>query len=48
MSRDRSGFTYHVVCDLSVLPNADRQILALFIGKGRGAPDLEQPAAARR
>lgn len=48
MSRDRSGFTYHVQCDLTVLPNADRQILALFIGKGRGSPDLQPLAAARR
>lgn len=48
MSRDRSGFTYHVQCDLSVLPKADRQILALFIEKGRGAPDLQPPAAAGR
>ena len=48
MSRDRSGFTYHVQCDLSVLPKADRQILALFIEKGRGAPELQQPATAGR
>jgi hypothetical protein len=48
MARDRSGFTYHVQCDLTVLPNSDRQILALFIGKGRGAPDLQPPAAAGR
>ena len=48
MSRDRSGFTYHVQCDLSVLPPADRQILALFIGKGRGSADLRPPAAAAR
>jgi hypothetical protein len=48
MSRDCSGFTYHVVCDLSVLPSADRQILALFIDKGRGAPDLQPPSAATR
>ena len=48
MSRDRSGFTYHVQCDLSVLPSADRQILALFIDKGRGAPDLQPPSAATR
>jgi len=47
-SRDRSGFTYHVQCDLTVLPNADRQILALFIGKGRGSPELRSPAAAGR
>lgn len=45
ISRDRSGFTYHIQCDLGVLPSADRQILALFIAKGRGAPEL-QPAAA--
>jgi hypothetical protein len=48
MSRDRSGFTYHVQCDLTVLPPADRQILALFIGKGRGSADLQPPAAAGR
>ena len=48
MSRDRSGFTYHVQCDLNALPNADRQILALFIGKGRGSPDLHPPAGAGR
>ncbi len=48
MSRDRSGFTYHVQCDLSVLPNPDRQILALFIGKGRGAPELQSPTTAGR
>ena len=48
MSRDRSGFTYHVQCDLSVLPHADRQILALFIGKGRGSVDLQPPAVAGR
>jgi hypothetical protein len=48
MSRDRSGFTYHVQCDLTVLPPADRQILGLFIGKGRGSADLQAPAAAGR
>jgi hypothetical protein len=48
MSRDRSGFTYHIQCDLTVLPNGDRQLLALFIGKGKGAPELNPPAAAGR
>ena len=48
MSRDRSGFTYHVQCDLTALPSADRHILALFIGKGRGSPVLQPPAAAGR
>jgi hypothetical protein len=48
VSRDRSGFTYHVQCDLTGLPHADRQILALFIGKGRGSAELLAPAAAGR
>ena len=30
------------------LDSFDRQILALFIGKGRGAADLHPPAAAGR
>jgi hypothetical protein len=46
ISRDRSGFMYHVQCDLAVLPGPDRQILALFIGKGRGAPNLQPPTTA--
>ena len=46
MERDRSGFTYHVQCDLTVLPNADRHLLALFIAKGKGAPELTAPATA--
>ena len=46
MSRDRSGFTFHVQCDLGALPGADRQIVALFIAKGRGAPQLEPAPAA--
>ena len=48
MERDRSGFTYHIECDLTVLPNVDRQILALFIAKGKGAPELLAPATAGR
>ena len=48
MSRDRSGYTYHVQIDLMALPPADRQILALFIGKGRGSAELRDPAVAGR
>jgi hypothetical protein len=48
VERDRTGFTYHVQCDLSTLPTVDRQILALFIAKGKGAPELTAPATAGR
>jgi hypothetical protein len=48
VERDRSGFTYHVRCDLNALPPADRQIVGLFIAKGRGSPQLLPPVAASR
>lgn len=50
VARDRAGFTYHVQCDLDAMPGADRQIVALFIAKGRGSPQLQPavPVAARR
>jgi hypothetical protein len=48
IARDRTGFTYHVQCDLTALPGADRQILALFIAKGRGSPQLLPAAPASR
>ena len=48
IARDRTGFTYHVQCDLTALPGADRQILALFIAKGRGSPQLLPAVPASR
>ena len=48
VSRDRGGYTYDVRCDLTALPPADRQLLALFIAKGRGSPQLHAPATLTR
>jgi hypothetical protein len=45
MARDKAGFTYHVLCDLNAMPSGDRQLVALFVTKGRGSPQL-QPAPA--
>ena len=43
VARDRAGFTYHLRLDLAALSDADRQIVSLFIFKGRGAPELLPP-----
>jgi hypothetical protein len=38
VEKDRSGYTFHVRLPLTELPGSDRQLISLFIGKGRGAP----------
>ena len=43
VARDRAGFTYHLKLDLAALSDADRQLVSLFIFKGRGAPELLPP-----
>lgn len=43
VARDRAGFTYHLRLDLAALSDADRQLVSLFIFKGRGAPELLPP-----
>ena len=40
IARDRAGYTFDVRCDLGGLAPADAQIVALFIAKGRGSPQL--------
>lgn len=40
MLKDRRGYLYHARIFLSQLAEADRQIIQLFINKGRGAPTL--------
>lgn len=40
--KDRLGYIYHSRVSLADLPEADRQIVALFITKGRGSPRLSQ------
>ncbi len=42
VARRRLGYVFHVEIPLTQLPSAARQIIALFIGKGRGAPCLER------
>ena len=41
--KDRSGYVFHCRLDLSALPGSDRQILGLFISRGRGSPVLAVP-----
>lgn len=46
MAKDRGGYLYRLRVPLSHLGKADRSLIALFISKGRGAPDVA-PAPAR-
>ena len=45
MSKDRAGYVYHLRLPLAHLGKADRSLIALFISKGRGSPDVT-PAPA--
>ncbi|HUG53843.1 MAG TPA: hypothetical protein VMR21_09580 [Vicinamibacteria bacterium] len=40
MEKDRAGYVFHCRLALGELPGPDRQLLALFINKGRGSPEL--------
>ena len=40
--KDRLGYVYRLRFSLETLPEADRQIIGLFISKGRGAPRLQR------
>jgi hypothetical protein len=40
VEKDRSGYTFHVRLPLTALPGPDRQLISLFIGKGRGEPRI--------
>jgi len=46
MAKQRGGYLYHLRVPLAHLGTADRSLIALFISKGRGAPDVV-PVAAR-
>lgn len=48
VDRDRGGYTFDIRCDLTALDLADRQLIALFIAKGRGSPQLQAPLTASR
>ena len=43
MEKERGGYVFHVRLDLTALPGSDRQILGLFISRGRGSPVLAVP-----
>ena len=40
MDKDRQGYLYHLRLSLEGLPEGDRNLIALFISKGRGAPEI--------
>jgi hypothetical protein len=44
MEKERGGYVFHCRLDLTALPSSDRQILGLFINRGRGSPVLSAPA----
>lgn len=46
--KDRRGYRYRAQVFLAQLPEPDRQLITLFIAKGRGAPVLESPRTAAR
>lgn len=46
VAKDRAGYVYHLRLPLAHLGKADRSLIALFITKGRGAPDVT-PAPVR-
>jgi hypothetical protein len=45
MEKDRGGYLYHCRLDLTALPSSDRQIVGLFISRGRGSPILAVPGS---
>ena len=45
MEKDRSGYVFHCRLDLAALPGSDRQIVGLFISRGRGSPVLAVPGS---
>jgi hypothetical protein len=38
IDKDPKGYVYHLKLPLNALPEGDRNLIALFISKGRGAP----------
>ena len=41
IDKDRQGYLYHLRLSLEGLPEADRNLIGLFISKGRGSPELK-------
>jgi hypothetical protein len=44
VGKDRRGYVFHIEFPLDSLGSAERQIIALFIAKGRGEPHIERGA----
>jgi hypothetical protein len=42
MAQDRKGYVFNLQVPLDRLSSAERQIIALFIAKGRGEPRIER------
>jgi hypothetical protein len=40
VNRDREGFIYQLQISLDQIPSLDRNLIALFISKGKGTPRL--------
>ena len=47
VNRDRRGYLYHLRLPLADLREGDRNLIALFINKGRGEPGIEPPLRQR-
>ena len=45
MEKERGAYVYHCRLDLTALASSDRQILGLFISRGRGSPVLAVPGS---
>ena len=43
VSRDRKGYLYQLRLPLAEVRESDRNLIALFINKGRGEPEVEPP-----
>ena len=43
VARDRRGYFYHLRLPLAEVRESDRSLIALFINKGRGEPEIEPP-----
>jgi len=41
VDKDKGGYLFHIVASLAGVREADRQLISLFIGKGRGMPELQ-------
>ncbi len=41
-AKDRQGYVFHLQVPLDRLSNAEKQIIALFITKGRGEPFIQR------